>query len=469
MPKKVKLVGLLIVFLIIVITALILTREKKQDSSLAEVSININPAISIGPADNHLQGFIFGIQPDPQEDQTKAISFLTDLKPNYWRLSTWGSYAQFVVNQAQFPQKVGTKIILLVQDAFHAQYGAPVTVNTATNGVCPSWSAHCFNTFADLKTAWAGSISKLMANVKGQSAAVAYYDILNEPDLDLLPMPPQFKLDNAEEILDLYQTAYTIIKQSDPGAKISGPSLSAFRDGANISAFLTYTKQNNLKLDALSWHEFGWPENIPAHMEKARDLMSQILACGRDCPQIHINEYQPDTGHLIPALALGYLYYLNAGKADEASRACFTVGGFDNCRFGVDGLLSKDGTQTQNIYWVYKAYADLSGQFIQSTSTNPRVVALTAYDQTKGELRAIIGNYSSAATNLSLDIQNYPFVSQPVTITLQKIPNTNNQVSYLSAPVAVSTFVKTISLANFNLKMNNVKSGEAYVLLVKKK
>lgn len=439
----------------------------KNNPNLSTQTIDILTDSVIGPADNRLQGFIHGLSYDSSKDYTATLKLLSALRPQSWRMSSYGNNAiyNFVISRAKFSEKYQTKIVYNLADTFNSRYGFPLKIDSG----CRTSGKGCFTDYAEMKKAWASHMQDFMTRAVAGNVRIDYYDLLSEPNWGWEGV-------NGVQILDLFKTSYAIVKSNQPNAKIVGPSLSFYSEKA-LAGFIDYVKLNNLKLDAISWHELDvqmdgqtpiYPEVAYDHILAVQKMLKDKLACGNNCPEIHLNEYNWKVGYFEPGWALGWLHYFTKAGVDQANRACW--GGaegasWDSCWSMFGGLLSEDNQKTENLYWVYKAYADLSGKVLNVKSSNPRTVALASFDSVKNEMQIIAGRYAqNTSANLVLTINASPFLNKKVSIDIKKIPNPGNKISILTEPVAVANYTETITSATQKIVLGEVKDGEVYLV-----
>jgi hypothetical protein len=237
---------------------------------------------------------------------------------------------------------------------------------------------------------WEGHIRRVLSVAQARGATVDFWEPWNEPWAPAA---------NAPLALAAFARANAVIRQAAPGAKIVAPSLAQWNERA-LERFFDDAVAKGQTYDAVSWHEFGEPEELSGHAARTRALLAARPSLGR--PEIHVNEYATEDQHLVPAYAVAWFAALEAADVQWASRACWD--GYENgrtwsdCWRGLDGLFLRDGVSRQALYWVFRGYAAMSGRRLVVAGTSAgggasRTVALAARDDVKNEIRVLVGRY----------------------------------------------------------------------------
>lgn len=462
----------LITGFIIVIGGLLLSVTNISAGYQAEININVSQ--DFGPVKLRT-GFVHGITYDPTKDYTKTINLISALKPQSWRLSNYSNKVyEFVVKKANFPLNQGTKIIFAVQDAFNIKYGMP-PIKLDSN--CPAASTICFQTFDKLKKTWEAFLNEFMQTMAVEKPTIDVYDIFAEPDWTWEGL-------SWSQRMELFKIAHNVIRQYRPDAKISAPSTS-FYNKEMLETFLDFVVANNLRLDALSWHEFDDllnPEIVPVHAAQMRSAFAaRPKLCNPNCPEIHINEYLGIHHHLIPGWNVGWLYYLEKAGVHQSSRSCWDVTNksfprktWSTCWAGFDGMLMEDNITPQHIYWVYKAYADGyangMGKRLVANSTARRIVALASKDDA-GQIQILTGRYDGDSGPVALNITGYPYNRlssvRYVGVKIQKIPTNAGAPGPLASPEPLLIQYLRVDKDSFSIPIADFRHGEAYIVTVK--
>ena len=302
------------------------------------------------------------------------------------------------------------------------------------------------------------------------------WDVWNEPEDPKLP----YWKGTFEQFCETYRRAYRVLREElGPDVMIGGPSFSRY-DRALLTKFLNYCKANGCEVNFLSWHELDESivTSIPERIEEARRLfINNREYADLKIKEIQINEIIGGGVQYSPGAILGHFYYLEKGKADGASKACWEDSrGKSNCDNGaLDGLISTDTFQPRAAWWAYKTYADGAASRVISTTTNPKVIALaSSQSDSAHKAQVLIGFFKeslmdSAKVNVSINLNNLnnlPFAanSQNVRLKIEKIPDAGEKA------VKNLDFIseKNFSLSDNSLKitLNDVAVNNVYLITI---
>ena len=109
----------------------------------------------------------------------------------------------------------------------------------------------------------------------GYHYAFDYWEIWNEPDLDVEETPCEKKRTwggSKEQFFDFYATAAKYLKSKFPELKFGGPALAFRNEWAD--EFLRTMRERNVPIDFFSWHIYSSvPENISRRAENIQELL----------------------------------------------------------------------------------------------------------------------------------------------------------------------------------------------------
>ena len=372
-----------------------------------------------------VSGFLHGISQESPHD-----SLVSSLNP---KLIRSGNYYLSVYNRRPSLQ---AKSILVVSDLWH---------NYSNGGQ--------FMPYDDYEL-YRQFLRDLIKNTRDLNLI---YDLWNEPDQT---GEGGFWKGTQEQFLETYKVAHDVLREElGANAVISGPS--SHWNLVFIQSFLDYCLANNMTVDVLSWHEFQ-PDNDLSkvrnnlRMARARYLHSEKYS-SLGIKEIQVNEYGFHDKYRIPSFILGYLYYLEEGKADGACRTCWT----DCWNNTIGGLLSEETLQPTAAWWVYKLYAESITHRLASTTSNNYVTPIASL--TPGEesiAQVIIGNhYHDIVSDFSVrftqisEVPELKDVSE-VKIKIYKIPDSEGE------PVVEPEFISEAILPVIN---NEVKVEQEFI------
>jgi Galactose oxidase, central domain/Kelch motif len=347
--------------------------------------LSVDATSVLGPVDRASSGFLHGDAGDPSRAQA--------LRPQSWRTSFGNG-------------------VLDGDYASAREHGAQVTWVLSDDWVQMTGNASPFSNLPRFDDFVRWDVARHEAE-----APVDWWDVWNEPTVG------GNGSSTADEWLVLFQHAYDDIKSVDPGARVvapSGGSFDPFFSGAGETAFqtfLTFSSVNNLRWDAISWHDLGacdpgscgttagtpgWghPDDAARQAQWLRQTIAQKDPALNGV-QLQANEYLT-LQESVPGWVAGVIGSLdNAGvqgihscsfEFDEVSAANPDGG---NCQVAdLDGLLTPDGTTPRSAWWVYQAYAEMVGQRVATSSADPdNLSAFATLDSPNGEIRVLVGRH----------------------------------------------------------------------------
>ncbi len=246
---------------------------------------------------------------------------------------------------------------LLVSDLYGAGSSQPAnTIEPCDNGDCSNWKAF---------------IDQVVGDIQAAGVTVAY-DIWNEPDGTSFWQRGV----NSPQYYQMWDTAVNEIRRLNPSATIVGPSYSGYNH-TWLDGFLGQTKADGTLPNVLNWH-FG---TDPA--ADSQDAAALVAAHGLSPIPQSINEYlfsnQQNSGY--SAWFLDRLAVSGVGAAAHAIWSdCCMAGTLDSVVAGTGSLAAPPGQ-----WWVYRAYASLTGAMVSATSGNSGIAVAAAADQSAGQ------------------------------------------------------------------------------------
>ncbi|MDP3911888.1 MAG: hypothetical protein Q8Q14_16000 [Gemmatimonadales bacterium] len=387
---------------------------------------------SLGPLARGI-GFLHGIS-DPHQapQQFPDPTLVAALAPTFWRVSDgW---------HVQLAEPFGVSTTFVLYDGY-ADYDPSVR----------PW---------DDWAAWEAWVAQVVRADSTAGGIVDWWDVWGEPN---------FAQDPAQ-VAETYKRAHDVIRSIAPAARIVAPSVVAWNE-ATIAGFLDYAVAQGLTINAISWHEFGQPGELSAHVTRARELVAARPFLGSLA--IHINEYEPYEQHLIPSRGLAWLDAFERTGVNESHRACWdVVEGADQwstCWNGLDGLLMKDNVRPQALYWLYHAYARMAGQRL-AVDSGAGVVVLAAVENTSRTLRALVGRASPSTepdpVDIAVTIEAPAWAGASLAYTVDGIPYTSAQLApqALAQPVPGPRGRANVNSGTVTLQLRCVGLGEVRVL-----
>ena len=302
---------------------------------------------------------------------------------------------------------------------------------------------------------WETLVTNLVTTAKNNGYSIQW-DIWNEPNLS------SFWNASQAQFFDTWKRGYQRIRAVEPNATIVGPSASGF-DSGYIQAFLNYAKANNVLPDVLSWHEWYGGTDIPGNVQSIKNWMASN---GININRISINEMIYQSEFTSPGATARYLAGAEYAEVESAAHACWSDNGTENC-FGtksLDGILTTDGANPRSVWWVYKGYADITGNIVGVTATSG-VGAIAGADAGSSSGGVVIGRIGgSGAVNVQFNnVDSASFLNNGgVRVVAQRIPDSNTGA--LASPTTVFDTNYTVTNDSFTVSLPNFSLSEAYIL-----
>ena len=179
--------------------------------------------------------------------------------------------------------------------------------------------------------------------------------------------------------------------------------------------------------------------------------------------KIYVNETIGGAGQYSPGHSIVTFDMLEGGGVDGAVKSCFPRWSSpgDNClNRSLNGLLTPAGFVPEGDYlpvgawWAFKYYAEMSGQWVSTTSSNPAMAAVAATDGNRFE--ALIGYSGAAAITLG------QFTAQDTLISFNGLTGPglcDADITYDATPV-------TIEDGQVSLQIPSYVSDNAFYVLV---
>lgn len=124
----------------------------------------------------------------------------------------------------------------------------------------------------------------------GYSLNITYWEIWNEPDLDVYVTNPSEKrtwTGTKEEFFDFYEVAAKHLKKCFPHLKIGGPALAGRFEWAD--EFLDQMSKRNVPLDFFSWH--GYCIDPDVYEKNAKLVHDMLVKYGYEHAESILNEW----------------------------------------------------------------------------------------------------------------------------------------------------------------------------------
>jgi hypothetical protein len=277
----------------------------------------------------------------------------------------------------------------------------------------------------------------IVGNTVDQATAMnctPYWGIWGEPDMD-----SHFGwTTNGMALFDkTWSTGYATIRAHSSNAVITGPTMGAFSAGW-METFLYYCRANNCIPDIVTWHE-----NSPSNT--STQIVADVQTIRTFCTQQHIaikgiaiDEYGAPAAQYLPGPMVEYIAALEQAQVTYAVKSIWIAPGT------LSGATTADGTSPTSLWWMYKAYGDMSGNAyaVASTGTTTALASATADDSL---ITVLVGNPSASAVSANLILNNIG-QNKEFTVTPKLISNSNQNA--LEAPQTLPRIKITTSGSN---------------------
>jgi hypothetical protein len=297
-----------------------------------------------------------------------------------------------------------------------------------------------------------------------------FWEIQNEPDQrQWYPTPVAGMEPTRERVLQQFQVAHDAIRSVLPDAKIVGPSVGTFDPipGAlvDLVSFLDAAAARDLRFDVLAWHEAGGdcgaacdggPRGVVHHMATLRGLLAQRPSLGH--PDVHINEFAGPYNFHKPGSMVGYFAAFAESGVDRAGASCWNAvydgsgRSYNGCFYDpgtMDSLLMPNGATPTATWWVWSAYAAMTGQRVAATSSLPDSSVLATVSPT-GAIDLLIGRHSLSLADVPLRVR---LVAPP---GVRKVKVTTTVIPHVIGVVTPTTSSRTLSISGGTIDLGTV-------------
>lgn len=231
---------------------------------------------------------------------------------------------------------------------------------------------------------------------------------------------------------DFWTHTYRLIRSLDATTPIQGPSLSD--NIGDMQNFLNNAVATNTVPDILAWHELETSSKIAGDVAKVQAMED---ALGIQRRPIDIEEYAAPAEVGIPGSLVGYIAKFERLGINSAELAFWNQSG------ALGDLLTGQGGNPNGAYWLYKWYADMSGDMVTTTPPgNNNFDAAAAVTTDKKEVDVITGGTSGTAGIRVAGLDKLALGSK-VNVKLEFTPSYGRTVA-VAAPTTISTTTYTV-------------------------
>ncbi|THV42688.1 hypothetical protein FAB82_05190 [Glycomyces buryatensis] len=273
------------------------------------------------------------------------------------------------------------------------------------------------------------------------------WELWNEPDWT-------WDTEEAGSFNDGWTRTYNLVRSIDDVTPIVGPSPSVYRHDDMLD-FMTHARDTNTLPDVIVWHELD-DGNWNAFDDHVADYRAIEESLGIEPREIAINEYNSFNEMDIPSVALHWMSVFERHGAREAHRAYwFEAGTFD-------GLFTVDGNRPTASYWMYRWYADMTGNIVQTTPES-WIDGVASYDSSRQIVNTIFGGDWGDNT---VDVSGLEALgSQQVDVTVTSTPGSGRNTA-VEAPTVVSETTMDVSGGQISVPVDDMDATAVYQLLI---
>jgi hypothetical protein len=327
-----------------------------------------------------------------------------------------------------------------------APLGATVTIRLA------DWfpGFYSFTTLDD----WFGKLATTVAAKKAANLTNIYaYEIWNEPN-------GTYGDRSAASFNDFWRQSFVKLRQLDPGAKITGPSISWYDEGF-LRPFLTYAKSNNCLPDIVGWHE-GTGINIEGDVQRYRSLEKEL---GIGPLPITMNEYSgagwaKDEGR--PGASAPLIAQLERAGVETACISWWTP---DSIAGHLGSLLATDA-QSNGGWFLYKWYGDMTGNMVATTPSlakdSKNLDGFASLDTAAGHAAVILGGVNDGTVQVIVKgFRAAPVFGDAVHAVVERTHWTGRS-GVVASPETLSTVDTAIANDQISVSISNANADDGY-------
>ncbi|GIH48783.1 Carbohydrate binding domain-containing protein [Microbispora rosea] len=374
------------------------------------------------PVTHVATGSLYGLADDatPSDDLVKAI------KPNTFVQMAVGGKQQAkgdVLVVAGKAARAGAKVVNRLSDYYA---GWPYRF---------SWDT------------WPGVVEQQVKAVQASGATnMVAWELWNESDNTWLASNGTYE--------DFWTKTFRQVRSLDPTTPIQGPS---FSDNINdMENFLRNAVETDTVPDIISWHELINSGKIVGDLAKVDAIMKDLGISPRP---ISIEEYAAPSEVGIPGSLVGYIAKFERYGIHDAELA------FWNGYGALGDLLTGTGGKPNGAYWLYKWYADMSGDMVTTTPPNATtgLDGAAAVPADKKQVSVVFGG-GSGATAVKVDGLDKLALGGTVHAKLEYTPS-YGRTNPVAGPITISDTLYQVTDGSITVPVA-MSSADAYHLVV---
>jgi hypothetical protein len=397
-------------------------------------------------------GFIYGLS---QNGATPAQTLQSQIKVTEMRAggSQIGCPNGGYVNGAYPVRWTAEKAYYARAKALGAHFEMILAGLWGADGVCtvPRWPGN-----GGSWTEYNAFVDQIISDVKaaGMTGSDVRWDLWNEPNIF-------FWGATQAQYLEMVKRGTQRIRAALPNAVIEGPSCACNPTNAWFTTYLDYVKANNVVPNILSWHALPGDPAVDAANARAALSARGLTVAGLD-----INEYGAFGDEQQPGPSAWYVARLERGNVDGARANWGMVGQTPSLYDTMGWLVTANANQAMGQWWVYKRYAEQTGQRTKITPGSGDTHDGTVFqDSAAHRSIGVYGATPSAGTGqVGVTYNNIPSwlqTNSSVHVKVERLPSTNAAVS---APTVISDARVSISNNTLTVNLDWANNLDAYAV-----
>jgi len=294
---------------------------------------------------------------------------------------------------------------------------------------------------------WKQWIKDLAQHSKDAGIEVAYWNIWNEG----------WRINN-DHYKKMYSYAWEGIKEVLPNAKLVGPSLVGASGRGDF--LINHCAAEGLTLEAYSWHFPSPPAVILEDLKYLRRRADANPSIGMK--EISVEEYFLAGVIHRNGLLVNFFTAFEEAGVDVAIKAIWT---HSNDGQSLSDLMGIDNHRPNpcprdDAWWVFKAYAELSGTRVAVARPDDATTAIAAKNPKTGEAKILLGHSGGAPVTFTLALKNQPFASAPIRVDKYRVVQTEDdglQLQHSATPRSTRDLETRITMASEDVWLVVVK------------
>ncbi|WP_308211662.1 RICIN domain-containing protein [Actinoallomurus soli] len=386
----------------------------------AATTLVVNANQVLRPVTHVATGSLYGLA----NASTPADSLVEPIKPNTFVQKPQGGKQQptgDILTVAPEAARAGAKVVDRLSDLYA---GWPYQF---------SWSN------------WFSLVDQQIAQVKASGITnLAAYALWNEADGTWSSSNGTFE--------DFWTKTYREVRSKDATTPIQGPS---FSDNiSDMQNFLKNAVATNTVPDILAWHELSNSAKIAGDVANVTAIEKSLGISPRP---IAIEEYAAPSEVGIPGPLVGYIAKFERLGIHDAELAFWNQSG------ALGDLLTGQGGSPNGAYWLYKWYADMSGQMVVTTPpAQTGIDGAAALGSAGNQLSVIVGHGSGDSAVTINGLGNF---GSTVHVKVEYTPSPGRTVA-VSGPSTLAESNYTVTNGSITVPIANMNANYGYHLVV---